>query len=55
MLEYWLAVDVYPEYGNEVQEIMNFISEMNTEKQYIESITQQMFFYRFLKIASLEL
>lgn len=32
MLEYWLAVDVYPEYGNEVQEIMNFISEMNTEK-----------------------
>ena len=32
MLEYWLAVDAYPEYGNEVQEIMNFISEMNTEK-----------------------
>lgn len=32
MLEYWLAVDVYPEYGNEVQETMNFISEMNTEK-----------------------
>jgi len=31
MLEYWLAVDVYPEYGNEVQKIMNFISEMNTE------------------------
>jgi len=32
MLEYWLAVDVYPEYGNEVQKIMNFLSEMNTEK-----------------------
>jgi hypothetical protein len=31
MLEYWLTVDVYPEYGNEVQKIMNFISEMNTE------------------------
>jgi len=34
MLEYWLGVDVYPEYGNEVQEIMNFISEMNTEIVY---------------------
>jgi hypothetical protein len=33
--EYWLAVNVYPEYGNEVQEIMNFISEMNTEKNII--------------------
>lgn len=32
MLGYWLAVDLYPEYGNEVQKIMNFISEMNTEK-----------------------
>jgi hypothetical protein len=32
MLEYWLAVDVYPEYENEVQGIMNLISEMNTEK-----------------------
>lgn len=32
MLGYWLAVDLNPEYGNEVQKIMNFISEMNTEK-----------------------
>jgi len=49
MLEYWLAVDVYPEYGNEVHEIMNFIREMNTEKEYTEPITQQMFFYTFRK------
>jgi len=47
MLEYWLAVDVYPEYENEVQGIMNLISEMNTEKKYIESITQLMFLHRF--------
>ena len=47
MLEYWLAVDVYPEYENEIQGIMNLISEMNTEKKYIESITQLMFSHRF--------
>ena len=47
MLEYWLAVDVYPEYENEIQGIMNLISEMNTEKKYIESITQLMFLHRF--------
>ena len=32
MLEYWLAVDVYTECGNEVQEVMDFIGEINTER-----------------------
>lgn len=29
ILEYWMAVDIYPEYGNEIDKVIKFIGQIN--------------------------